>query len=83
MLAERSREQGGQPVKGVVAGGPPRARPGVNQRFLPTLLHVWETDGIKGLYRGVLPRIVWIGLGGAVFLGSFEVGVRALEGERI
>lgn len=65
----------------MAADGPTSAtRAGVNQRFLPTLLHVYETDGVKGLYRGVVPRIIWIGLGGAVFLGSFEVGVRALEG---
>ncbi|CAO1626237.1 unnamed protein product [Sympodiomycopsis kandeliae] len=53
---------------------------GVNQKFLPTLAHISKTEGIKGLFKGVVPRTIWISLGGAVFLGSFELGVKALEG---
>lgn len=52
---------------------------GVNQRFLPTLRHVYRSEGVRGLFAGVLPRTIWISLGGAVFLGSFELGVELLE----
>lgn len=53
---------------------------GVNQKFLPTLTHIAKTEGVQGLFKGVVPRTIWISLGGAVFLGSFELGVKALEG---
>jgi hypothetical protein len=56
---------------------------GVNQRFLPTLLHVYRSEGFRGLFSGVLPRTIWISLGGAVFLGSFELGVELLERDSV
>lgn len=55
---------------------------GVNQRFLPTLIHVYRSEGVSGLFAGVLPRTIWISLGGAVFLGSFELGVELLEKDK-
>lgn len=54
---------------------------GVNTRVLPTLLHVWRTEGTAALWSGVVPRTIWIGLGGAVFLGSFDMGVRLIQPE--
>lgn len=79
MLAERSREGATEAASQALAADSATAK-GVNQRFLPTLQHIHRTEGIKGLYRGVVPRVIWISIGGAVFLGSFEIGVRALEG---
>lgn len=33
---------------------------------------VWRERGIAGMFAGVLPRVLWISLGGAVFLGVYE-----------
>ena len=65
---------------GAGAGTAAAAHPGVNQKFLPTLRHISNTEGMSGLFKGVLPRTIWISLGGAVFLGSFELGVKVIEG---
>lgn len=29
-------------------------------------------EGGAALFRGIVPRMVWISVGGAVFIGSFE-----------
>jgi hypothetical protein len=53
---------------------------GVNQRFSPTLKNIYTTEGgMKGLFKGVVPRTIWISIGGAVFLGTFEFGVEVLQ----
>lgn len=51
---------------------------GVNTDIIPTLLHIGRTEGIKTLFSGFVPRTMWIGLGGAVFLGTFDAGIKAL-----
>ncbi|CAD6883876.1 unnamed protein product [Tilletia controversa] len=56
------------------------ASSGVNSRLLPTLVHLIRNEGLRGCFAGVVPRTLWIGFGGAVFLGTFEAGVRLLEG---
>ena len=48
-------------------------------RILPTLHSVLEQRGVRGLFAGVVPRTLWIGLGGAVFLGSFDGAAKVLE----
>lgn len=52
---------------------------GVNTNIIPTLLHIGHTEGIKTLFSGFLPRTMWIGLGGAVFLGTFDAGIKTLS----
>lgn len=52
---------------------------GVNTSIIPTLLHIGRTEGVKTLFSGFLPRTMWIGLGGAVFLGTFDAGIKALS----
>ncbi|GAC95791.1 hypothetical protein PHSY_003367 [Pseudozyma hubeiensis SY62] len=52
---------------------------GVNTNIIPTLLHIGRTEGIKTLFSGFLPRTMWIGLGGAVFLGTFDAGIKTLS----
>ena len=37
-----------------------------------TLGRVWQEFGIKGLFAGVVPRTLWISIGGAVFFGVYE-----------
>jgi solute carrier family 25 S-adenosylmethionine transporter 26 len=33
---------------------------------------IWQAGGISMFFRGVVPRTVWIALGGCVFFGSYE-----------
>ncbi|WFD32502.1 S-adenosylmethionine transporter [Malassezia sp. CBS 17886] len=36
--------------------------------------------GAGALFAGVVPRVIWIGFGGAVFLGTFDAAAKALQG---
>lgn len=54
----------------------------VNRKILPTLRHIYTNEGGKALFSGFVPRTLWIGLGGFVFLGTFEAGVTLLDGGR-
>uniref|UniRef100_A0A2L2Y6M3 S-adenosylmethionine mitochondrial carrier protein n=2 Tax=Parasteatoda tepidariorum TaxID=114398 RepID=A0A2L2Y6M3_PARTP len=33
---------------------------------------VWVESGIRGLFSGICPRVLWISIGGAVFFGAYE-----------
>ena len=33
---------------------------------------IWRTEGPKKLFAGIIPRVIWISLGGAIFLGTYE-----------
>jgi solute carrier family 25 S-adenosylmethionine transporter 26 len=37
-----------------------------------TLQFIAETEGIGSLFKGILPRVVWISAGGLVWLGTYE-----------
>lgn len=54
---------------------------GVNTKILPTLRHIATHEGARALFSGFVPRTMWIGLGGAVFLGTFEAGIKVIEGD--
>ena len=43
---------------------------------------VYQEGGVRRLFSGVGPRVLWIGLGGAVFLGGYELAKTLIEGER-
>ncbi|KAK2724876.1 mitochondrial S-adenosylmethionine carrier protein-like [Artemia franciscana] len=36
------------------------------------LQYVYRSSGVKGLFSGMVPRVLWISIGGAIFLGVFE-----------
>ncbi|XP_071446224.1 mitochondrial S-adenosylmethionine carrier protein [Hetaerina americana] len=46
--------------------------PGRVNSVISVLKEVYASQGIKGLFAGVLPRILWISLGGAIFFGVNE-----------
>lgn len=49
-----------------------------------TVAIIYREEGIKALFSGVGPRVLWISLGGAVFLGVYEgvkSGLRGSGGE--
>ena len=52
--------------------------PGASTRIGPTLLHLVRHEGVGALLAGVVPRTLWIGLGGAVFLGTFDAAAGVL-----
>ena len=38
-----------------------------------TYIHTYTAEGgIRTFYKGILPRTLWISLGGCVFFGSYE-----------
>lgn len=39
-------------------------------------------EGMGAFWRGIGPRVAWIGIGGAVFLGSYQWAWNTLEGKR-
>ena len=43
-----------------------------NQGMLNTLQIVYKEEGWKALFRGIEPRVMWIGIGGFVFFGAYE-----------
>ena len=40
--------------------------------ILYALKLVWQQRGIKGLFAGIVPRVMWISIGGAIFLGVYD-----------
>lgn len=36
-------------------------------------------EGAAALFRGIGPRVLWISVGGAIFLGAFDSAKAALE----
>ncbi|KAL1303735.1 hypothetical protein AAFC00_007080 [Neodothiora populina] len=43
---------------------------------------VWREEGAGAFLKGVGPRTMWISIGGAVFLGSYQWASNTLSGER-
>lgn len=41
-----------------------------------------SAEGLGAFWRGIGPRVAWIGIGGAVFLGSYQWAWNTLGGER-
>lgn len=48
-------------------------------RVLAALRVVKNEKGVKGLFAGVVPRVLWISLGAAIFLGSYEEANKLLS----
>ncbi|KAH9453848.1 hypothetical protein MJO29_013282 [Puccinia striiformis f. sp. tritici] len=50
------------------------ARIGITESFA----RLYREEGWSALWKGIIPRTIWIGLGGAVFLGVYEVSLQQL-----
>ncbi|GAA5830397.1 hypothetical protein JCM5353_002429 [Sporobolomyces roseus] len=50
--------------------------------ILSTMRAIYTIEGPKSLFKGIVPRVIWISLGGAVFLGVYEQGKKLLGGEQ-
>ncbi|GJJ15835.1 hypothetical protein Clacol_010113 [Clathrus columnatus] len=44
----------------------------VQRSFISYFKEIYQTEGVKALFSGVVPRTLWISAGGAVFLGVYE-----------
>lgn len=47
---------------------------------IPLLRSILKTHGVRPFFAGIGPRIGWISAGGAIFLGSYQWAVNALQG---
>lgn len=56
MIARRAAEENTADRKGIMA----------------VARQVQAQDGVKGFFRGFIPRVGWISTGGAIFLGSYQ-----------
>jgi solute carrier family 25 S-adenosylmethionine transporter 26 len=47
---------------------------------IPLLKSILKAHGIRPFFAGIGPRVGWISAGGAIFLGSYQWAVNALQG---
>ncbi|KAI0850065.1 mitochondrial carrier [Daldinia vernicosa] len=50
------------------------------ESVLVVLKELLSTHGIRPFFAGIGPRVMWISAGGAIFLGSYQWAVNALQG---
>lgn len=48
-------------------------------KLLVAIKSIYREQGIKGLFAGVVPRVIWISVGAAIFLGSYEKAINVLS----
>jgi solute carrier family 25 S-adenosylmethionine transporter 26 len=46
--------------------------------MLDALRRVYAENGLRSLFAGVVPRMTWISVGGAVFFGVYEKAKRVI-----
>ncbi|EDW16109.1 S-adenosylmethionine mitochondrial carrier protein homolog [Drosophila mojavensis] len=52
----------------------------LRRRSIPAVLHgIYKERGISGLFAGIVPRVLWITLGGAFFFGFYDLTTRLLS----
>jgi solute carrier family 25 S-adenosylmethionine transporter 26 len=51
-----------------------------NTGYVNVLKNVWLEEGVRGLFAGVVPRVLWISFGGFVFLGAYEKATSLISG---
>lgn len=49
------------------------------QSALSTFQGIVKEEGASALFKGIGPRVVWISIGGAIFLGAFDFAKATLE----
>ncbi|KAH8904026.1 mitochondrial carrier [Coniochaeta sp. PMI_546] len=50
--------------------------------FYSLAAEILRDHGVRPFFAGIGPRVMWISIGGAIFLGSYQWVVNALEGRR-
>lgn len=46
--------------------------PDVYSGIISTMVKIQKEEGTRALFRGIEPRVMWIGIGGFVFFGAYE-----------
>lgn len=49
------------------------------QKLWDVVAGIYRQQGVRSFFAGIGPRVMWISIGGAVFLGSYQWVVNALE----
>lgn len=50
------------------------SRTGEKRASIYQILHgIYRDNGIKGVFAGFIPRVMWITIGGAIFFGSYDL----------
>ena len=39
---------------------------------ISTIIKIIREEGSSALFKGILPRTIWISIGGSIFLGAYE-----------
>lgn len=42
-------------------------------RISNIMVGIYKDNGIKGIFSGFVPRVMWITIGGAIFFGSYDL----------
>ncbi|KZS03216.1 S-adenosylmethionine mitochondrial carrier protein [Daphnia magna] len=48
-------------------------------KLVIVLRSIYFAQGIKGLFAGIVPRVLWISIGGAIFLGVYDKALTTLN----
>ncbi|XP_058821669.1 S-adenosylmethionine mitochondrial carrier protein homolog [Topomyia yanbarensis] len=55
----------------------------VSKLGVSRILHgIYRDQGIKGVFAGFVPRVLWITLGGAIFFGFYDLTARLLSSDQ-
>merc|ERR1719454_2486134 len=49
-----------------------QSKKGSESTMIGTLKNIYRAEGVNGLFKGVVPRVCWIAVGGFIFLGSYD-----------
>jgi len=50
--------------------------------FASLAAEILRDHGVRPFFAGIGPRVMWISIGGAIFLGSYQWAVNAMQGRR-
>ncbi|KAI1343790.1 mitochondrial carrier domain-containing protein [Xylariaceae sp. FL0016] len=50
------------------------------EKVFTVLKDLYRSHGVRPFFAGIGPRVMWISAGGAIFLGSYQWAVNALQG---
>jgi len=53
--------------------------PDATGNFASVLRNVYIAQGVKGWFAGIVPRVMWISIGGAIFLGVYDKTLSAIS----
>ncbi|KAJ6215929.1 hypothetical protein RDWZM_010429 [Blomia tropicalis] len=51
----------------------------ISLNYYQTIRDIYRRNGIDGLFAGAVPRVLWISIGGAIFLGGYEKVLSILQ----